>query len=101
MRRVFGCSTGGGTGAAELGDRRARQRVGALVHWVPGMAAHPMPAHLVGAERGVKPLPEIDILDRLFVCRAPTVALPLGDPRHDTVAQILTVGVNIDPARPL
>ena len=66
-----------------------------------GMTLDPVPAHLVRFQRRVEALPEIDILDRLLVRRAPAVAFPVGNPRHDTVAQILTVGVDIDPARPL
>ena len=46
----------------------------------------------------IKALPKVDILDRLFVRGAQAIALPIADPGHDAVAQILTVGVQIDPA---
>src|SRR6267142_6788741 len=65
------------------------------------MALHPMPAHAMLRQRRIEPLPQIDILDRFLVGGAPAVALPLVDPRHDAVAQILAVGVNIDETRPL
>src|SRR5689334_124924 len=61
-------------------DAVARELVGALVHGMARMALHPMPMHFVLLQRFVKPLPEIDILDRLLVGRAPSVALPAVNP---------------------
>src|SRR5262249_30072778 len=78
-----------------------RQLVGALILGVAGMAPDPVPAHVVALERGFEPLPEIDILDRFLVSGAPAVALPLLDPRHHAVAQILAVGVYVYVARTL
>src|SRR4051794_23959378 len=65
------------------------------------MAAHPVPIQAVVSKRRVQPLPEIDVLDRLFVGCAPAVLLPTTDPQCNAVAQILTVSVDVDPARPL
>src|SRR5262249_15559732 len=63
-----------------------------------GMAAQPVPPHATPPRERVEALPEIDVLDRLLVGGAPAVALPLIDPRHDAVAQILAVGVDVDEA---
>src|SRR5258708_20245971 len=54
-----------------------------------------MPAHTTACQQRVEPLPKIDVLDRLAVCGAPAVALPLVDPRENAVAQVLAVGVNV------
>src|ERR1039458_2694953 len=86
---------------ADLGDRLACEHIGALVQIVTGVAPHPMPAYLMRADGGVETLPQIDILDRLLVGRTPAVTLPVGDPGHDAVTEILTVGVDIDAAGPL
>src|ERR1700684_968339 len=59
---------------ANLGDALPRQFVGALVHAMPRVSTPPMPVNLVLAERCFEPLPEIHILDRLLVRRAPAVA---------------------------
>src|SRR6516165_2193650 len=66
-----------------------------------GMTFEPVPAHaMLGAMR-IQPLPEIGVLDRLPVCRAPAVPFPGMYPSHDSVAQIFAVGVNVDEARTL
>ncbi len=52
-------------------------------------------------ESRIEPLPQVDILDRLLLGRAPAVALPLRHPGQDAVAQVLTVGMDVDQARPL
>src|SRR5947207_9642643 len=65
------------------------------------MAAHPWPIDDVPGRRGVEPLPKIDILDRLLVGCPPVPPLPAVYPFGDAVAQILTVAVEPDPARPL
>src|SRR5262249_61043195 len=72
-------------------DAAAGELIGALVHGVTGVPAHPMPMHVVLFERGLKALPEFDVLDRAPVRRAPAIALPGLDPDHDAVAQILAV----------
>src|SRR5262245_51951443 len=66
---------------------------------MPGMAAHPVPLHPVGAERGLEAPPQVFVLHRLLVGGTPAIALPLVDPLHDAVAQVLAVGVNVDDAR--
>src|SRR5262245_66584835 len=85
---------------ARLLETHACQFVGALVEHVAGMAAHPMPADSMTFQQGIEPLPEIDIPDRLPIGGAPAVALPLVDPRQDTIAQILAGGVNVDETGP-
>ena len=52
-------------------------------------------------ERGIEPLPQIDVLDRLLVGGAPAVPLPAVDPAGDALTHILAVGVEIDGAGPL
>jgi len=47
----------------------------------------------MGLQRGIEPLPQIDVLDRLLVRRAPAVPLPAMDPAGDALTQILAVGV--------
>src|SRR5277367_1151502 len=62
------------------------------------MALDPVPAHLMRLECRVEPLPEIDVLDRLFVGGAPAVLLPAMDPAGNALAHILAVGDEIDGA---
>ena len=38
-----------------------------------GVTAQPVPANLMRVHGGIEPLPQIDILDRLFVGRVPAV----------------------------
>src|SRR6266566_6135546 len=78
------------------GDAVARQLIGALVLVVAGVAPDPMPAHIMRLQGGIQPLPQINILDRLPVRRAPAVPLPAVDPAGDALTQILAVGVEID-----
>src|SRR6267378_8471148 len=82
----------------QLRDRLAGKLVGALVEIVAGMAAHPVPPYRVVGERGIEPLPQIDILHRLAISGLPPVAFPTLDPGHDAVAQILAVGVKVHGA---
>src|SRR5262245_5741232 len=76
----------------------ARQLIGALVFGVTGMALDPVPAHLVGLERGIEALPQLGILHRLLVRGAPAVLLPAMDPAGDALANILAVGGEVDDA---
>ncbi len=87
--------------SANLGDRLPCQYVGALVHNVTGVTAQPVPADLMRVHRGIEPLPQIDILDRLFVGRTPAITFPSRQIGHHAIAEVLTIGVQIDPARPL
>src|SRR5271169_3119836 len=66
-----------------------------------GMAAHPFPSDDVPGRRSVEPLPKIHILYRLLIGRQPVPPLPAVYPFGDAVAQILTVAVDPDAARPL
>src|SRR6266404_2256528 len=79
-------------------DALARELVGALVVVVAGVAFDPVPVHLMRFQRGVEPLPQIDILDRLLVRGAPAVLLPAMDPAGDALADILAVGGEVDHA---
>src|SRR5271156_125796 len=86
---------------ALFGDAGPRDSVGPLVFRVAGMAAHPFPTDDVPGCRSVEPLPKIDILYRLLVGCPPVPPLPAVYPFGDAVAQILTVAVEPDAARPL
>src|SRR6202023_4347030 len=57
------------------------------------------PAPTMRLQGGIKPLPEVDVLDRLLVRGAPAVLLPAMDPAGDALTDILAVGVEIDGAR--
>src|SRR5271156_1831702 len=57
----------GAPASAQIRNRFTRQRIRAFVELVTGVTADPMPVDLVRAECGVETLPQIDILDRLFV----------------------------------
>src|SRR6267142_6917460 len=81
------------------GNALARQLIGAFVGVVAGVALDPMPAHLVLMPQPIQPLPQIDVLDRLFVRGAPAVLFPAMDPAGDALTHILAVGVEIDRAR--
>src|SRR5579863_7798407 len=63
------------------------------------MALDPVPAHLMRLERGVEALPQLGVLDRLLVGRAPAVFLPAVYPAGDALTHILAVGIKIDRAR--
>ena len=78
-----------------------RELVGALVLGVAGVAAHPVPVHVVPGLGGIEPLPQVGVLDGLLGARAPAVALPAVDPRADPLLDIFRVGMDIDPRRPL
>src|SRR5262249_17358659 len=82
-------------------DRALGQRVGAFVFGVAGVALDPVPLDLMRRRRGFEPLPQIEVLDRLFVGSLPPARLPRMQPARDPVAQIAAVGVEPDPARPL
>ena len=66
-----------------------------------GMALNPVPVHLVMAERLVKPLPQVNVLDRLLIRRTPTVLFPAVNPGRDSVLEIFAVGMEVDRARAL
>src|SRR5579872_2808001 len=64
-------------GFARGRDGAARERVGALVLGMAGVALDPAPMHLVSVQRLVEALPQVDVLDRLLVGGAPAVLLPI------------------------
>src|SRR5579884_187047 len=61
---------------------------------------HPMPFDAVRRDGFEQLLPQLGVLDRLLIRRAPAVALPVVDPAGDSVANILAVCVEMDSARP-
>src|SRR5262245_16993291 len=65
---------------ARLLQPLARQFIGSFVESMAGVTFDPMPTHPMLRQRGIEPLPEIDVLRRLLVGGAPAVALPLVDP---------------------
>lgn len=71
--------------------RLARQLVAAFVLRVAGVALDPFPFYGVALNGLIQPLPQIDILDRLFVGGFPTALLPVMDPTGDALAHILAV----------
>src|SRR5437868_978704 len=65
-----------------------RQRVGAFVFRMPGVAAHPMPLYLMFGRELVELLPQVDIFDGLLVGGAPAAALPVVDPGRDALLDV-------------
>ena len=61
------------------------KEVRTLVLFMASMASHPMPLNAVTAKRLVEPLPQLCILDRLLLGRAPAIAPPSVDPLSDAV----------------
>src|SRR5271165_1400046 len=66
-----------------------------------GMTAYPNPGDVVRSRGGFEPLPQINVLHRLFVGGDPASALPAVDPLGDAIAQILAIAVEPHPARAL
>ena len=60
------------------------------------MAFQPMPHDLMRRGGLFELLPEFDILDRLFIGRAPAVLLPAREPGRDAAAQIGGIRIEID-----
>jgi hypothetical protein len=63
------------------------------------VAFHPMPLDSMRRGRFDQFLPQLRILDWLFVGRAPAVALPIVNPARDSITNVDTVGVKPNPAR--
>src|SRR5699024_9957520 len=57
-----------------------RQRTGALVARIAGVALHPHPLHLVPGDLLVQGPPQVLVLHRLLRRSAPAVAFPAGQP---------------------
>ena len=85
----------------QLPNSHTRKFIGALIFGVAGVAFDPVPANFVFAEGPVQPLPELDILDRFLVSRAPVVALPGVYLGRDAVPQVGAIGVDVHDGRPL
>src|SRR4051794_32621783 len=60
-----------------------------------------MPFDAMRGARVDELLPQLGILDRFLVGRAPAVLPPLVDPAGDAVLHIDAVGMKLDQARPL
>src|SRR3546814_13035108 len=61
------------------------QLIGLLVTRVAGMPAHPFPGQGMRLDLSVQLLPQVGVLDRLLVSRAPIAALPVGQDRKSVV----------------
>src|SRR6266496_2310982 len=70
-----------------------RQRVGAFIFRMPGVAAHPVPLYLMFGRELVELLPQVDILDGLLVGGAPAPALPVVDPGRDAFLDVERVRI--------
>src|SRR5687767_10778339 len=77
------------------------QFIDADVDWVVSMALHPMPGDVVAGSRLVEFPPEILVLHRLVVGRAPAASLPVVHPLRNALAHILGIREQIDRARAL
>src|SRR3954469_7833949 len=78
----------------------ARQGVDPVILGMPAMAFDPAPFDPVALGGRDQLLPQLRILDRLLVRRAPAIALPVVNPARDPIADILAVGMKLDAARP-
>ena len=78
MRRVSGC--------------RTRQFVTAFVFRMTGVPFNPLPLDLVLAQGGIKPFPEIDVLDRFLIGSLPAAFFPVMDPLGNSLTNVLAVG---------
>ena len=88
--------------AAELLDRRTRQRVAAVVFFVVRMTFDFDPFDMVNTAQRQQFLPKILIFHRLFRRRLPTVSLPVIDPMvTKCVDQIRAVRIKLHVARKL
>src|SRR5262245_46762935 len=76
----------------EGGHAGAGEGVGALVLGVAGVALDPVPGDAVAGGGGIETAPEILVLHRLVLGRAPAVELPAVNPAGDAVAQVGAVG---------
>src|SRR5262245_60995268 len=85
--------------APERLDAEVGEPVGALVLRMACVPAHPVPRNAVRAREPVELLPQVDVLHRLLVRRAPAAALPVGQPFADAFLDVLRVGIDLDHAR--
>src|SRR3990167_10662122 len=73
-------------------DATVGQLVGTFVTRMAGMAAYPLPGHLVPIHLLVQLAPQIGILHRLFGGGFPAAFLPVRHPVLDTLHDVLRVG---------
>ncbi len=73
--------------------------VGTLVLGVARVSLDPMPGHVVTLGGRGERLPQVLVLDRLLIRRAPAARTPRGQPLHDAAAHVRRIGVEIDAAR--
>src|SRR5689334_5748426 len=77
----------------------AGKRIDPVIFGMPAVALDPVPVDPVRSRGLDELLPKIGILHWLSVRSLPAVLPPLVDPARDPVADILAVGVKLDPAR--
>ena len=77
------------------------ERIDAVVLWMSAMTLHPMPFDSVRRRSIEQLLPELRVLDRLLVRRAPPVLAPFVDPSGDPIADVNAIGVKVDTTWPL
>src|SRR2546425_6418035 len=70
-----------------------RQRVGAFVFQMPGVAAHPVPLYLMFFRQLAEALPQVHIFHRLLVGGAPAAPLPVMDPDGDAFLDVKRVRI--------
>jgi hypothetical protein len=79
----------------------ASERIDAVVLGMAAVPLDPVPFDPVRGRRGEQFLPQLGVLDRLPVGGVPAVLPPLVDPAGDSVANVIAVGMELDPARAL
>src|SRR5690606_17383964 len=67
------------------------QLIGSLIAWMPGMATHPLPGHLVSVDLLIELLPQICILDRLLGRSFPAPLFPVRHPVLNALHDVLRV----------
>jgi tetratricopeptide (TPR) repeat protein len=87
-----------GTPLPDRIDAAIGERVGALIADVARVALHPVPANPMLRREHVQLAPQLGILHRLPIARAPAVALPGVNPALDAVLDVLRIGVELDVA---
>src|SRR5882672_5578067 len=79
-------------------DGLVRQAIDAFIAGVARVTLYPVPGDAVTDHERIELLPEVDVLHRLLVGRAPVAALPVADPGRDAVLDVLRVGIHFDLA---
>src|SRR5690606_10399177 len=76
-----------------------RERVRAFVLDVAGVAAHPVPAHVMALRQRIELHPEVLILHRLLVRGAPAALDPLRQPFGHALLHVRRIGIELHAAR--